>query len=262
MSSVRYIIIEDEVYAQRRLQGLIEALRPDWELIFSAESVEEAAGYFRGGGAPDLCFMDVELSDGNVFELFKRVRIQEPVIFTTAYDEYSLAAFGTNVVGYVLKPLAKGDLLEVIERYERSWGRQLGLERVCADMVGSLGGERLVNRRILTQTGDRYGFISIADVGWFVSEDKYVFVVTLDGRKVMTGLSSLQDVEGIVSGHDFFRLSRGVICSIGAVGEIHKFFKGRLRVELRAGDVRAEEVVSAARRVDFLNWVGAGSGGA
>lgn len=211
MTKVRYIIIEDEIYAMQRLQQLIQQMRPDWEAVFTAESISEASEYFAAGNNPDLCFMDVQLSDGNIFELFKKRKIDSPVIFTTAFDNYSLDAFSTNAVGYVLKPIAPDELRVAIEKYERSWGKQQGLHEVYTRMLDSVmeAAGRPVQtsqqaKRILTSVGNKYGYINIADIAWFVSEDKYVFAITSDGCKSLTTFGSLGEAEEAVGGMIFF----------------------------------------------------------
>lgn len=268
MNTVRYIIIEDEPYAMQRLKQLVESLRPHWKAVFQGESIDEALEYFSNGNNPDLCFMDIELSDGNIFDLFKKTKIDSPIIFTTAYDNYSLDAFSTNAVGYVLKPIAPDELRHAIEKYERSWGRQQNIAKVCYEMFDTLAEVSGLQskpsntpKRILTSVGDKYGFINISDIAWIISEDKYVFAVTNDGNRTLTTFATLSEAEETLGSHDFFRLSRGIICSIHSVETIHRHFKGRLKVRLKTATLFLEETVSASRRPDFLAWIGSGSGG-
>lgn len=262
MNTVRYIIIEDEAYAMQHLRQLVESLRPHWQCVFQAESIAEAHGYFASGHNPDLCFMDIELSDGNIFELFRNVKVDSPVIFTTAYDNYSLNAFSTNAVGYVLKPIAPDELGEAIEKYERSWGRHQSVAKMLDTMMEAVGKQAQAAptcKRILTAVGDKYGYVNLSDIAWLISEDKYVYVVNNEGERSLTTLTSLNEAEEILDGHDFFRISRGIICSIHSVRAIHRYFKGRLKVELAAGNLSVEDTVSAARKTEFLNWIGSGS---
>lgn len=260
----KYIIVEDEPLARELMKDMVGRLRPEWRLDFTASSKSEVEEYFAGGGAPDLCFMDIELADGNIFDLFKRMRIDTPVIFTTAYDSYCLDAFKANSVSYVLKPIDEDELREAIEKFERTHGTapsqsaaMSDLEALVRKMTAPKPEEK--SRRVLTSVGDRYGYVDVDEAAWFVSEDKYVYAVTKDGRKELTVLRYLTDVEEMVSERDFFRLSRKVICSIRAIDNITRHFKGRLKVRLRAGDAAMEETVSADRRIDFLAWIGSGA---
>lgn len=256
----QYIIVEDEPFARQLLAEMISELRPQWRQIFAASSVADAVAYFSSGATPDICFMDIELGDGNIFELFNRVRVDTPVIFTTAYDHYSLEAFKANSISYVLKPIDIDELREAIEKYERTHPRVADMEMLYNRLMSHIpsSAPREMPARILTAVGDRYGFEYMDNVAWFVREDKYVYIVTRDGRKSVTTLRSLDEADELTDPAAFFRLSRKVICSIDAVDNIYRHFKGRLRVTLKAGKLSMEETVSAERRNDFLRWVGYG----
>ena len=67
---------------------------------------------------------------------------------------------------------------------------------------------------------------------------------------------SLGEVLPALDPNEFFQLSRSVVASVNAIVRVSKFFKGRLHVTLKAGTTQRSEIVSAARRQDFLNWLG------
>ncbi|NOX46233.1 MAG: response regulator transcription factor, partial [Chlorobi bacterium] len=99
------LIIEDEKLAARRLVSLINETEKDARIISTLHSVEKAIAWFKSNDAPDLIFLDIQLSDGLCFNIFKETEVHSPVIFTTAYDEYALKAFELNSVDYLLKPV-------------------------------------------------------------------------------------------------------------------------------------------------------------
>ena len=86
---------------------MIAAVQPEATIVQYIESVAMAVKYLSGTETPDIIFMDIQLADGNCFEIFSRVRIKVPVIFCTAFDEYAIEAFKSNGVDYILKPFEK-----------------------------------------------------------------------------------------------------------------------------------------------------------
>lgn len=108
---MKIVIIEDEIVAKDNLAGQIKETEPDTEILAVLSSVQESIRWFSENKSPDLVFMDIHLGDGISFSIFKNVEILCPVIFTTAYDEYSLRAFETNCIDYLLKPITQDKLI-------------------------------------------------------------------------------------------------------------------------------------------------------
>ena len=112
------IIIEDEDYNVRFLQGMLQKLRPEWSVIATFDSIKSSVEYFRNNAQPDLIFMDIQLVDGLSFSIFDQVSISCPIIFTTAFDEYAIQAFKVMSIDYLLKPLKETDLEQAISKFE------------------------------------------------------------------------------------------------------------------------------------------------
>lgn len=113
----KYLIIEDEEPAFKRLRNMIDEI--DNQLLFLKNlcSIKESVEWFKNHPQPDLVFMDIQLADGNSFEIFKYVKITCPLVFITAFDQYALEAFKVNSIDYMLKPVKKGELTKVIEQF-------------------------------------------------------------------------------------------------------------------------------------------------
>ncbi len=103
---MKTLIIEDEKLAAQRLQLLLQQYDPSIELLGILDSVEAALNWFRANEPPDLILLDIQLADGSCFEIFQQARIQTPVIFTTAFDQYALDAFKVMSIDYLLKPVS------------------------------------------------------------------------------------------------------------------------------------------------------------
>lgn len=258
--TIRYAIVEDEHFAQENLRGVVEKLRPNYALTFTAESVEDTIELLSANSNLDLLFLDIELDDGNCFEIFDQIEVHTPIIFTTAYNEYAIRAFKVNSIDYLMKPISEEAVGQALRKFEllrsqtATASPQIDYARLAAEIQHESGQQK----RVLVTSGDNYGYIDIKDVAYFISEDKYVFACQYDGRRRLTTYNTLNDVEADFSGNEFFRVSRNIVAAIEAIGTVHKFFNGRLVVSVKAGDKKTDVVVSAARRDAFLKWMGGG----
>lgn len=259
---MNYIIIENERLALDLIKTLIKRVRPQWELAYTAATVEDAVNFFKTNPDIDLCFMDIELNDGDCFCIFEEVEIGAPVIFTTAYDEFMLKAFKVHSVDYLLKPILETDVEKAILKFERYYAGRRSVNKELYHHLKELSEAKRQTpslRRVLTVAGDNYNFVPVENIAWLVSEDKYVYVVDLEGNRRMTTFSTLSEASELLSRDSFFCLRRNLICSATAIKGVSKYFKGRLKVRLQSGSHEVEAVVSSEKRQEFLNWLGEAS---
>ncbi|MGM9815746.1 MAG: LytR/AlgR family response regulator transcription factor [Lepagella sp.] len=250
---MKYAIIENEEFALINLREVIKSVRPDYVCVFTAETVEDCVDYFRRNPDVQLIFMDIELDDGNSFEIFRQVDIKKPIIFTTAYNEYAIQAFKVNSIDYLLKPVSEEDVERAIKKYET-----IHSASVLPDYqeIANRLAPKPLRRRILISDKNGYSFVTTDEIAWFEAEDKYVSIVLNTGKRLFTDFASLSDVIEVLDPDRFFHISRNVVASIDSIAKISKFFKGRLQVDIIASDETRTELVSAARRGDFLEWLG------
>lgn len=246
----KFAIIENEEYAAISLQKTIQRLRPDYNLVFKAESVEDSVRFFREDPEVDIVFMDIELVDGNSFQIFEQVEIRTPIIFTTAYDQFAIDAFKANSIDYILKPIAPEALLRAITKYET-------LKEKAPDYRTAFKAYPAATRsRILTTSGDTYSNVEMKEIAFFTRDEKYIMAVLLNGKSRMTDFQNLTEIYEITDHNDFFQLSRNIVASIRAITKVSKWFGGRLKVDIKAGSIEESIIVSAARRQAFLSWFG------
>ncbi len=252
--SFNYVIIEDEEYVRARIIQTIARLRPEMHLAFESGSVAESIDFFSNVPEVSLIFMDIELSDGNCFEIFDRININTPVIFTTAYNEFALRAFEVYSLDYLLKPISDADLLKAIEKFEKV---TRGDRRDWGQLTSSLGQQiRSGSERLLIVSGDTFSYVNVCDVAFFEADGGYIFAVLKDGRRQMTNTGSLQEVVNKVGEDSFFQISRRIIVNIDALEKVSKHFRGRLLVRYKAGGEEFSETVSTRRKDEFLAWLG------
>lgn len=115
---MKVVIIEDEIFATRRLENMIREIDPGIEVLAKLESVSESIAWFRSHEEPDLIFLDIHLEDDLSFAIFREVSICCPIIFTTATDELAIRAFQLKGIDYLLKPIILDDLRFMIRKYE------------------------------------------------------------------------------------------------------------------------------------------------
>ena len=255
---MKYAIIENEEYARLNLQHSIEQLRPEYECAFTAESVSESIRKIQSESGLQLIFMDIELDDGNCFEIFKQVDIGIPIIFTTAYDEFAIRAFKENSIDYLLKPISEEDIEFALKKFERFIEKMEEGRSPIAPSYSELVPvmSKRNHDRVLISTGSGYSFVNISDIAWAEAGDKYITLILKDGSERVTDFKSLGEVLEVFPKESFYQISRSVVASIGSISGVNKYFKGRLRINLTAGKNTRTETLTAQRRDEFLNWFG------
>ena len=114
---IHAVIIEDEQVARENLIYHLEKAKEPLLIAATMETVEESVDWLLTHPSPDLIFMDIYLKDGISFSIFDKVKVQVPVIFTTAYDNFMLKAFEQTGIEYLLKPINEQDLSKALAKY-------------------------------------------------------------------------------------------------------------------------------------------------
>ena len=246
---MKAFIIEDEIMAQKSLVRVLSQSFPDLEVAGTATSVKDAVAWLRENN-PDIIFMDVELSDGVCFEIFRQVDVRAKVIMTTAYDNYAIKAFETGSVDYLLKPVDAEHLKRAVARCRMSGGN-VDVEALARALGGAP--RKDYKERYIVRFNDRIIPLKTDNVAYIFSEDKNNYLVTFDGQKYIID-SSLDVVGEDLNPDDFFRISRSCIVAMKAIDVIVKQPGGRLRITVHP-ESSLEMTVSRSRVDDFLVWL-------
>lgn len=264
---IRTFIIEDEPRACRNLIRLLEENFPEMETVGTAGSVRDSVQWLREHEA-DVIFMDVELSDGNCFDIFAETEVKPLVVMTTAYDSYAVRAFEVNSVDYLLKPFSVTELRRAVSRVEE----KLRMERETVDFSKVLeafqalkgpsgelprpdtaGGPR--REKFIIRLNDRIVPVAARDIAYFYSEAKNTFIVTRANVSYVLD-DSLDAVEDQLDPARFFRISRSCIIAADTIDSVSKLLGGRLRISpVRGVESFTDLTVSRARVVAFLDWL-------
>jgi DNA-binding LytR/AlgR family response regulator len=249
------LIIEDELLAAERMQMLIKNYDPSINILGLVESVEEAVEWLSTKKLPDLLFVDIQLSDGHSFEIFKKVPIQKPIIFTTAYDQYALDAFKLLSIDYVLKPVTADALSSAFAKY-KSLTKQSIPENNYKEILQYVK-ENLTEKyktRFLGKIGQRTYFIQVQDVAYFTADNKIVHLVARDGKRYIKN-ATMEKLEQILNPQTFFRVNRKVIMHIDAIEQIKPYDNNRLIIIVKGISSAEEIVISREKVAEFKIWM-------
>ncbi len=267
---MQVFIVEDEPLAVKKLVRLLEEVAFDVKVVGTAGSIRAAVEWLEANPVPDLIFLDIELSDGQSFEIFQRTRVSSPVIFVTSYDEFALQAFKVNSVDYLLKPVQKEDLANAIAKYrdlKLQYARaaspiSASIESLLLSLSGGVGlpasakapAGKEYRTRFLVKHLQKYVPVEVADIAYFWSEGRINFFKTHSGQKYLVEYT-MEEIEDMLDPRHWFRVSRQFIVSVPSVSEIHPFFNNRLKLHLKPQE--PEEVTVSRERVgDFKVWLG------
>ena len=252
---MKVLIVEDEIMAQKSLIRVLGQHFPDMTVVATTTSVKSTVDFLKSPeNNVDVIFMDVELSDGVCFEIFRQVDVKAKVIMTTAYDSYALKAFEAGSVDYLLKPVDHDALERAVARC-RTRESQIDIEALMKAM-GSLGNsepKKEYKGRYIIRFNDRIVPLKTSEIAYVYSEEKNNYLVTVDGHKYIID-SSLDVMSEELDPELFFRISRSCILAMKSIRSILKQPGGRLRITAEPAS-SFEMTVSRSRVDDFLTWL-------
>lgn len=248
---MKIYIIEDEPLAAAHLARIISDLLPESELAGTADNVRDAVSWLSQN-KPDLIFMDIQLGDALSFDIFSQVKLTAPVIFTTAYDQYAIRAFQSNGIAYLLKPISREDMQEALQKLDQL-RLHLGYENDVLQKLLSQIKAPAFRERFMVSAGSKLRSIAVSDIAWFISEGRYVKIVTRDNHRYLIN-DTLEKLEETMSPVRFFRVNRKYIIAADAIVSMTPWSKSRVKIDLLPA---AEEdvVVSVERSSEFKQWL-------
>lgn len=248
---MKILIVEDEVFSQEELSRLIKLKFPRFEIAGLTKSIDETID-FLSNNSVDIIFMDIELSDGNSLDIFDQIEIKTPVIFTTAYEQYALKAFQTSGVSYLLKPIKADELVKAVEKCPVTTNNNTNNQKIINELSSHLS--KGYKTRILTKSGDQISSINMADVAYFIAEDRTCFAITQANKRYFIDYT-LDTLEKTLDPNIYFRITRNCIASISSIKQISKFFNSRLKIKLEPHFADGDLLVSRAKVSEFMKWL-------
>lgn len=248
---MKIVIIEDEPRAASQLQRMLKACNFDYEVLDIIDTVEDAILWFQNNTALDLVFMDIQLADGLSFEIFQKLEVEAPIIFTTAFDQYAIQAFKVNSVDYLLKPIQKDDLNDALDKFLKSNKPTAIDPSILKQLLGSM--QAPANREgLLVKEGNGFVQIKVSELLYCYSEDSITFGVTSNKRFIID--ETMDELFDSLDQNTCYRINRGQIVAKAAIQKMDLYFNHR--VKLSISNPRDQEfIVSRPKTSDFKKWM-------
>jgi DNA-binding LytR/AlgR family response regulator len=250
---MRIVIIEDEKITADDLAQTIMQLYPQARIVHMLSTVKESIDYFRTGADIDLIFSDIQLGDGLSFEIFSKVEIKVPVIFCTAYDEYTLHAFKANGIDYILKPFDNDTVATAINKYiafrERIMENTLSYRSLEQLFVSR---KQLTPGAVLVYYKDKILPIALSEIAFFCLKNGVVHLSTFDKKNYTINKS--MDELGELTAPLFFRTNRQFLVNRKAVVDASSYLSRKLSVTLNV-PVPETVTISKEKITQFLEWL-------
>jgi DNA-binding LytR/AlgR family response regulator len=250
---MKIVIIEDEIKAARSLANLINKLRPETKIVAQLQSVEAAVDYLSNSEQPELIFMDIQLSDGLSFEIFKQVEIKAPVIFCTAYGEYSMEAIKANGVDYLLKPFSEDDLQKAIEKVENFKNFFQQSTRPDLDALLSKLGQDEGKKSFLVFKQNKYTTVQTEQIAFIYIRNDSPSIMTFQQQEYALD-QSMDQIQNMLSAKQFFRLNRQYLVNFSAIKEVEHYFGRKLFVKLTIPSPE-QLLIGKEKSGSFLSWL-------
>lgn len=249
---MKIVIIEDEVFAARRLENMIREIDPEIEIEAKLESVSESVAWLKTHAQPDLIFLDIQLEDDLSFSIFEQVQVRSKIIFTTAFDEYAIKAFKFNSIDYLLKPINSEELSNAIDKF-RSWKAESAPVIDAVMLRDLLRPQSAYRERFMVSVGDKLKTINVSEIAYFFSTAGITFVV-LHSKNQYSVDFSLDNLKGMLNPNDFFRVNRQFFVSLKAIEKVVVYPKSRLKLVLNP-PAEADLFVSIDKAPEFKQWL-------
>jgi DNA-binding LytR/AlgR family response regulator len=247
---MKVVIFEDEMHNAERLISLMRQCNPDVEVLAIIESVAQGAQWLAEQHHADLMMMDIQLSDGNCFEMFTHTKVHTPVIFTTAYDGFALQAFKLNSIDYLMKPIGQKELCAALQKFEQfrpAPNYQVDIARLAEEFL------RRDHTRFIGRINNQLIYVKAKDIAWLQFSKGVTWATTFAQQRMPLDYS-LDQIEKLLDKHAFFRINRQFIVHIDALKKIMAYYNSRLILQLEPG--AGEDVIVSRERVnDFKAWL-------
>ena len=246
------LIVENEKPAAERLNRLLKIIDDSIKILATMDSVETTINWLQNNASPESIFMDIQLDDGLCFELFESIKLEIPVIFTTAYDEYTLSAFKVNSVDYLLKPIEETPLRKAIDKFKSLYYKNSTkydlLEKLFKDLNTGF------KTRFLIKVGTNYKSILVSEISCFYILERATFIKLFSDKDYAVDYS-LDYLQKLLDPDIFFRINRNCIVNINAIRDISSYSSSRLEIKIKSNKPIDDLIVSRDKVSEFKKWI-------
>ncbi len=242
---IKAIIVDDELGARESLSKMIEKNCKQLEVVAKADSMLAAYDAITKHH-PDIVFLDIEMPNGNAFDLLEKFKeIDFNIIFTTAYDHYAIKAIKFSAVDYILKPIDPEELIEAVKRFQEKHGQKNILDKQFKTLLSNVRPENKL-KKVGIPDGEGLIFINLADIVRCDSDGNYTFFILTSGKKIIAS-RTLGEYEQMFTDDNFFRIHRSHLINLQ---HVKKYIKGEGGYVIMSDDSQVE--VSRRNKNEFL----------
>jgi two-component system, LytTR family, response regulator LytT len=250
---MKILIIEDEQKTAQMLKRFIE-WHQNYQVVAICDSVESSVKYLREHQQDiDVIFMDIQLSDGQCFDIFDEISVILPVVFCTSYDEYTLKAFKHHGIDFIVKPFSASDIRQTIAKVEALKGSFSSNSVENTTIKEVLAEKPTYQTSFLIRFREKIYPVQVADIAFINLDNEVVYLYTFKGEKHPI-FKTLDDIENAISPEDFYRINRQMIVNRKAVKEIEPHFNQKVVVKLTISTPE-QNLVSRLKVAPFLSWM-------
>lgn len=247
------LIVEDDTLQAEILKDKLQKSFPEVVIDAVLHNVKDSITYLSNEEHPDLILMDIILSDGSSFDIFEKVELDIPVIFTTAFDQYTLQAFKVHSIDYLLKPIDEVELTKAIEKYKSMQDKMQAFDKQVLEQLLRNLQKPKYKERFMVRSGQQINLIQTSDMLYAYAFEGASMILTSDGKKHVID-NGLEELQSTLDPKLFFRVNRKYLVHIEAIVRIYTWFNSRLKLELIHGKDH-EVIVSRDRVTDFKQWL-------
>jgi DNA-binding LytR/AlgR family response regulator len=249
---MKILIVENERPAADKIVRILKKIDKSINVLGIVETVEEAVNRLQVKPEPDLILMDIQLDDGLCFEIFEIINVDIPVIFTTAYDEYTLKAFKVNSIDYLLKPIEEESLKISLEKYKKLYADKDPFRRDFRQLMNEFRNQ--YKSRFLIRIGEKFRSVPAVEISHFHICERSVFLCDYNGKDYGVDYS-LEQLHSILDPRKFFRINRECIINIEAITLMYSYSSSRLQLILKDMEKSDLFVVSREKVSEFKRWI-------
>lgn len=242
---IKAIIVDDELGARESLSKMIEKNCKQIEVVAKVDSMLSAFEAITNK-EPDLVFLDIEMPNGNAFDLLEKFKkINFNIIFTTAYDHYAIKAIKFSAIDYILKPIDPEELISAVKRFEAQKRQKESLDKQFKTLLSNVKPENKL-KKVGIPDGDGLIFINLSDIIRCDSDGNYTFFILTNGKKIIAS-RTLGEYEQMFADDNFFRIHRSHLINLE---HVKKYIKGEGGYVVMTDNSQVE--VSRRNKTDFL----------
>lgn len=254
---IKVVLIEDEAPARKKLKNYLKKTGSSIEIIKEIETIDETLSFFQTSPDVDLILSDIELRDGNVFDVYNQITINVPIIFATAYDQFWMNAFETSGIEYLLKPYSYA-------RFEKAWHKYTSLinkttvnhndifKKIDAYYQSKLDVKPSYKEYFPVKSNSGIYFLKVGDIVFLQSDYGVIFAFDSANKKHLLNQASLKEIQEVLNPTTFFKINRSELVNRNYIEKINRYTKNTVAIHTKSHILKTSQNKTAP----FNSWMG------